>query len=214
MSQYQAVLFDLDGTLLDTYALILDSMRHCTTEVLGEEYPESRLMCGVGTPLAAQMATYSDDPAVQQALLHSFRTFNEAAHDERVRPFEGVVETIAALHELGLPLGVVTSKRHALAAHGLELFGMLEKMSCVIGPDDFPEHKPKPGPVRHACELLGIKPEEALYVGDSPFDMQAGNGAGCPTVAVTYGMFPRERLEAENPTFIIDSACELLDLVR
>ena len=111
----------------------------------------------------------------------------------------------------GIPMGVVTSKRHAMAQRGLEMSGIAGYFQFLIGHDDWPEHKPAPGPILRGCELLGTAPERSLYVGDSPFDIQAGNAAGCATVAALWGMFPREALAAERPTFMCDSLTELAD---
>lgn len=108
-------------------------------------------------------------------------------------------------------MGVVTSKRHAMAQRGLEMSGIADHFQCLIGHDDWPEHKPAPGPILRGCELLGVAPECSLYVGDSPFDIQAGNAAGCATAAALWGMFPREALAAERPTFMCDSLTELAD---
>lgn len=205
----KAVLFDLDGTLLDTHDLILASFRHATSEVLGRSFPDEVLMQKVGQPLATQMWDFTDDAAVHEQLLTTYRTFNHAAHDECVRAFEGVAEALAELHERGLRMGVVTSKMHALAMRGIEICGLADYIECLVAPDDFPAHKPDPGPVAYGCELLGLQPSECLYVGDSPFDIQAGNGAGCATVAVTWGMFAPELLAEHSPSHTIDTPAEL-----
>lgn len=200
----KAVLFDLDGTLLDTHDLILTSFRYTMDKVLGESFPEEVLMKKVGQPLETQMWDFTDDPDVHEQLLATYRAYNHEVHDERVRAFAGVADMLASVKERGLRIGVVTSKRHALAQRGLEVCGLAGYVECLVGPDDFPAHKPDPGPVRYGCELLELDPSECLYVGDSPFDMQAGNGAGCVTVAVTWGMFSRDLLAANSPAHTID----------
>ena len=209
----KAVLFDLDGTLLDTYELILTSFRHTMDEVLGKSFPEEELMKKVGQPLETQMWDFTDDPAVHKRLLTVYRDYNHAVHDECVRAFDGVSAMLADVRERGLRVGVVTSKRHALAQRGLEVCGLADFVECLVGPDDFPAHKPDPGPVAYGCELLGYAPSECLYVGDSPFDMQAGNGAGCTTVAVTWGMFSPEVLAASLPSHTIEKPEELAALL-
>lgn len=209
----KAVLFDLDGTLLDTHDLILESFHHTVDKVLGKSFSDEDLMKKVGQPLETQMWDFTDDPQVHEQLLQTYRSYNHEVHDECVRAFGGVADMLDAVHELGLRIGVVTSKRHALAQRGLEVCGLAQHVECLVGPDDFPAHKPDPGPVRYGCELLGFDPSECLYVGDSPFDMQAGNGAGCTTVAVTWGMFDRSVLAATSPAFTIDEPEELVVLL-
>lgn len=210
---FKAVLFDLDGTLLDTHELILASFRHSMDEVLGASFPEEELMKKVGQPLETQMWDFTDDPAVHERLLTVYRNYNHEVHDECVRAFDGVSSMLADVRERGLRVGVVTSKRHALAQRGLEVCGLADYVECLVGPDDFPAHKPDPGPVAYGCELLGCAPSECLYVGDSPFDTQAGNGAGCTTVAVCWGMFSPEVLAASSPSHTIEKPEELAALL-
>lgn len=212
-NEIKGVLFDLDGTLIDTHDLILSSFRHATREVLGREIPDEVLMRKVGQPLVVQMWDFTEDDAVHEQLVRTYRAYNEAKNDEVVRAFPGVGEMLEALREAGYPLGVVTSKRHALAWHTLEVLGLASYFEFLVGSDDCPAHKPDPEPVELGCDKLGLRPDECLYVGDSPFDMAAGNGAGCVTAAATWGMFPVEALKAEAPDFTIAAADELLGLL-
>ncbi|WP_165055875.1 MULTISPECIES: HAD family hydrolase [unclassified Adlercreutzia] len=207
--EIQGVLFDLDGTLIDTHDLILSSFRHATREVLGRELPDEVLLQKVGQPLVVQMWDFTDDDATHELLVRTYREHNHSIHDAMVRMFPQVGEVLEALLAEGYPMGVVTSKRHALAQRALDVLGIAPSFKFLVGPDDYPAHKPDPGPVEHGCDLLGLRPDECLYVGDSPFDMQAGNGAGCVTVAATWGMFPPEVLAAENPDFTLASISEL-----
>ena len=209
----RGVLFDLDGTLLDTERLILVSFRHAVETVLGKSIPDERLMAKVGQPLTVQMWDFTDDQAVHDELLGTYRAYNERVHDDLIRIFPGVADVLAELRGRGLDLGVVTSKRHETALRGLAVFGLDRSFDFLIGSDDWPTHKPDPGPVAHGCDLLGLRPEECLYVGDSPFDIQAGNGAGCTTVAALWGMFPEAVLEAERPDYVCRTIDELLKLL-
>lgn len=208
----KGLLFDLDGTLLDTYDIVLASMEYTLNEVAGLGLTEAQLMAGVGTPLRDQMLGFSSgDEAKAEEWLRIYREHNVAVHDAQIRAFPDTRAALERFREAGLPMALVTSKRHGLAVHGLEMSGIAEFFPVVIGPDDWPEHKPEPGPVRRGAELLGLSPDECLYIGDSPFDMQAGNGAGCTTVAALWGMFPREMLEAESPDLLFESLTDLAD---
>ena len=205
----RGVLFDNDGTLVDTYNLLLTSYRYATKQVLSKDFSDEKLMAGVGTPLEVQACSFTDDPAVQEELVRVYREYNHAIHDDVVKAFPGMLETLAHLHAAGVKLGVVTAKRHALAWRGLEIVGAVPYLEGLIGPDDCPVSKPDPTSVLMGAEMLGLAPEECLYVGDSPFDIQAGNAAGCPTVAVTWGMFDEDVLRAEKPTYVINTFEEL-----
>ncbi|MEY8461064.1 HAD-IA family hydrolase [Eggerthellaceae bacterium 24-137] len=212
MSDIQGVLFDEDGTLIDTYDIILASMRYTINDVLGRDLPDEALMAGVGTPLYDQMLSFAEgDEALAEHLLSTYREHNVAVHDASVRAFPDTRAALERLRGAGVPMGVVTSKRHALAQRGLDMSGIAEFFDVLIAPDDWPEHKPAPGPILRACELMGLDASRCLYVGDSPFDMQAGNAAGCTTVAALWGMFPREALAAENSTMACDSLSEMVE---
>ncbi len=213
MPAINAVLFDNDGTLVDTHDLLLASFRHATQDILGHTLPDEVLMAKVGQPLAVQMRDFSDDPDVQEALLKSYRAFNHEKHDEAVRLFPGVREGLERLHEAGFSMGVVTSKMSPLARHGLEILGVSKYFACLVGADSCEHHKPHPEPVELGAELLGVAPQRCAYVGDSPFDMEAGREAGCVTAAVLWGMFGENRLREQNPDYICKTFDELADLL-
>lgn len=210
--RFKAVLFDLDGTLLDTRELILASMRHAVQSVLGRTLSDEVLLAKVGQPLEVQYADFAESEEQTAQLCAVHRVHNAAVHDEMVRTFEGIPEALERLHRAGYCMGVVTSKRHELAQHGLDVTGIAPFIDFLVGPDDWPEHKPAPGCVAYGCRLAQVAPEECAYVGDSPFDMQAGRGAGCFTVAALWGMYARERLEAEAPDVLCVHPAEMAEL--
>ena len=213
MNELRGILFDNDGTLVDTYGLILASFQHAVRTVLDREIPEAKLMAKVGQPLSEQVKDFTDDPETQVELLRVYREFNHKWHDQEVRVFPDVLEGLRQLQDAGFALGVVTSKMHWLAWRGLEVTGAAPFLQCCIGADDCPTFKPAPDPVIVGAQALELSPEACLYVGDSPFDIAAGNAAGCQTVAALWGMFPRETLATENPTYYCDTFTDLVDLV-
>lgn len=211
MTCFKGILFDNDGTLVDTHDLILSSMRHCTRTVLGREIPEEVLMRKVGQPLAVQMRDFTDDEALQVELLRVYREHNHSVHDDAITAFPGAQEALARLSEAGVCMGVVTSKMHWLAWRGLEITGLAPYLDCCIGADDCERYKPEPEPVVRGCEALGLDPVECLYVGDSPYDIHAGNAAGCKTAAVSWGVFSLDEMRAENPTYEFESFEQFAD---
>lgn len=204
-----AVLFDLDGTLVDTYDLILASQRYATRTVLGRTISDERLMATVGTPLEDQMADYTDDPTIVAKLCEVYREHNARVTDELIKCFEGIVDQLACLREAGVRMGVVTSKRADVARLAMDRYKITPYMECLVGGTDTARHKPLPDPVLKGCELLGVGPASCVYVGDSPFDIQAGNAAGCRTLAVTWGMFAEDKLVAQNPTAVVREVSRL-----
>lgn len=208
----RAILFDNDGTLVDTHDLILSSMRHTVNDTFGLNLPDERLMAKVGIPLFDQMMDFAADAEQRDEMLRVYREHNHAHHDAAVKAFPGVVEGLRVLSEAGFLMGVVTSKRAPLATRGLEITGAWPYLDCLVGPDECPKAKPDPDPILFGANLLGVPAEECAYVGDSPFDIKAGNAAGCMTVAVLWGMFSREDLQAEKPDCFCESFSELVDL--
>ena len=210
MRNVKAILFDLDGTLIDTHDIILSSMKHTVNDVSGFEATDAELMAGVGTPLFDQMLHFiNGDEAKAEEMVAIYRRHNDAIHDDGVKSFPGTADALGKLREMGYPMGVVTSKRHHMAVRGLQKCGILDYFEFVMGSDDWPEHKPAPGPILHGCELIGCLPEECMYMGDSPYDIMAANAAGCISAAALWGMFPRSELEMQRPDIILEDISQL-----
>ncbi len=203
----ECVLFDLDGTLIDTIELIRESMRYCTAKVLGAPLPDEVLMHNVGIPLREQMKEFSEENA--EELLVAYREHNARVHDAMVREYPGVEEALESLSAKGLRLGVVTSKSGPVAQRGLDRFSLGRFFEVVVSCDDVPLHKPDPYPLVHAAELLGVEPGRCAYVGDSPHDMTAAIAAGCVSVAALWGVSARERVLEPGPDYAVRSMAEV-----
>ena len=209
----RGVLFDLDGTLLDTYELISASFHHCMVDVLGEDRSMDVFDSMLGQPLAVQLAAYVDDENVLTRLLASYRAHNAQAQHHLLKGFNGMPEALEALKAQGMRMGVVTAKLHNPASQNLEIAGILDYFDCLVGADDTEHSKPHPGPILEGVRQLGLEPGQCFYVGDSPFDIEAGNAAGCPTIAVHWGQHPLERLLAAGPTLECITPSKLADMV-
>jgi len=207
--RFSVVLFDLDGTVVDSSAIILASMRHATREVLGREYGDDELMRAVGGPgLEAQMAAFAPDRV--EELVRVYRAHNEPLHDE-LEACDGMLDVLERLHEEGRRLGIVTAKRRSTVELAFDRVPLAHLFETVVGGDETARHKPDPQPLLLAAERLRADPAEAAYVGDSPFDMRAAKAAGMHAVGVTWGrIHDRTKLEAEEPDAIVDDAEELL----
>ncbi|MGH2935507.1 MAG: HAD family hydrolase [Gaiellaceae bacterium] len=206
---FPVVLFDLDGTVVDSGGIILASMRHATREVLGLDYSDEELMVSVGGPgLEAQMAAF--DPERVEELVSVYRAHNEPLHEE-LRCCTGMEDVLVRLHAEGRRLGVVTAKRRATVELAFAAVPVGHLLDTIVGGDETERHKPDPAPLLLAAERLGASPEETVYVGDSPFDVRAAKAAGMASIAVTWGrIHDRGRLEQEEPNAIVDTAEELL----
>jgi pyrophosphatase PpaX len=208
-----AVLFDLDGTLLDSIELLLASVRHAFD---GRKLAptEADWIAGIGTPLAKQLQPYSTSSEDVELLVSRYRTFQYEAHDRMLRLFDGVTDTLETLHRNGHPMAVVTSKGNNMMFKSLSYTGLDRFMKSTIGCDSCSIHKPDPFPVRMALGELGFGPEEAVFVGDSPHDIAAGNAAGVKTIAALWGPFTRAALEPYKPTYFLDDIRGLVPLVE
>ena len=210
--RFPVVLFDLDGTLIDSGAMILASMRHATRTVLAREIPDEQLLAGVGSGLLAEMRKLDADRA--EELVRVYREHNQPLHAD-LQACDGVLTVLDELKDDGRRLGIVTAKRRATVELAFEVVPTLGTyFATIVTAEDTERHKPHPDPILHALDILGAAPAAAAYVGDSPFDVQAAKAAGVQAVAVTWGrIHTRERLERERPDAVVDSAEDLLGVL-
>ncbi len=208
-----AVLFDFDGTIVDTTELIHQSMRRATSEVLGRQLDRETLMANVGQPLPRQMELLDLERAGE--LLQSYRFHNEELHEAWIREFPNVDVSLARLRDAGLALAVVTSKRRQSVEMALDSFpGLRNTVNVFVTMEDTTEHKPLPAPLLKGLKLLGgISPERAAYVGDAPFDITAARSAGVMSIAVSWGAFPEETLRAAGPDYLFKDLDSVVDFL-
>lgn len=194
-----AILFDLDGTLIDSIELILASMRYAFTKCARPVPLDAEWLTGVGTPLPTMFRKYVGQEADVAELIAAYREHQLIHHDALVRCYDEIADTLHVLSGAGHPLAVVTSKSEALARRGLEHGGILGYFEVIVGFDATTRHKPHPEPVLTALGRLGYEPSEAAFVGDSVHDVEAGNAAGVVTVAALWGPFTRDQLAPARP---------------
>jgi pyrophosphatase PpaX len=230
-TQRRAILFDLDGTLIDTTDLILRCFEHSWQNVCGLEHSREALIGTFGIPLREAMRrlmleasdlqpSYETEGELDliDRLLDEYRSFNIANHDVMACPFDDTERVITELRARGYLIGVVTSKGRELALRGLKMCspGMIigGLIDAAIFLEDTDRHKPQPEPILAALEKLNATPASSAYIGDSSHDMIAGRRAGVQTVAALWGPFPRAELERESPDYLAGSITELLDIFR
>lgn len=204
------VLLDLDGTLIDSTALIMESYRHTLRHHLGIVPADDVLLSGFGTPLYKQLGRFASEGVDE--MIETYRAFNIANHDRLVRSFPGVRETLGELAGRGLKMAIVTSKMREISQVGLDLFGLSPFITLMVGVEDTDKHKPDPTPVLKALQLLDGRPEEAVFLGDSPHDMMAGRAAGVKTAAALWGPFDKSVLLACEPDYTLNSISELVEI--
>ena len=211
--RFRIVLFDLDGTLIDSGPIILASMQYAVRTVLGREIPPDELGLSIGGQgIVAQMQAIDAEHA--EALLETYKVHNDGLH-ESLEAFDELLSLLPGLAKQGRKLGIVTAKRHRTVGLALDRFPALAAaFDVVIAHEDTERHKPDPDPVLLAVERLGGQPDEAVYIGDSPFDIGAAKAAGVFAVAVGWGgIHTDERLLAEKPDALVRTPEELLSVI-
>jgi pyrophosphatase PpaX len=209
----RAVLFDLDGTLIDSIGLIVAAMHHAFEGFDGTVPADSDWMAGIGTPLYKQLALYARSPEELDTLRERYRAYQFIHHDTVIKEYPGTTAVLENLHARGLVMGIVTSKGDELARRGLELTGLARFLPVVIGADSVTKHKPEPEPTLLALERLGVRAAEAVLLGDSPHDISSGNAAGVATIGALWGPFTREQIAVAKPTHWLSNIRDLPELL-
>lgn len=211
LKQITCLLFDLDGTVLDTEAVIVESMQYTIERYTGKRPTPAELAPIFGLPIHDQMAMYNADQADEMVVTYVEHNLRE--HPRLVKPYPQIPEVLVELEQRGYRLALVTSKKQGSTEFGLDLFALRAHFPIMVCADHVSRHKPDPEPVTKALTALGVAPEQALMIGDSPWDIIAGRRAGTRTVAALYGMFDRSAVLAERPDYTLELPSDLLELL-
>jgi 2-phosphoglycolate phosphatase len=215
LDDLNAVLFDLDGTLLDTAPDLANALfKVCASEnVTPPEYAAVAQGISTGAIGLTRLAFPDRDEATQQDLCQQLVEIYAANICEHTRPYPGIPEVLTQLENANIPWGVVTNKLERLAVPILEKLGLLENCCIVVGGDTAARNKPHPDPILHALKELELAAEAVAYVGDHRKDIQAGRAAGTLTIAVSWGyIIPAEDPYSWGADYTIDRPEELLTL--
>jgi len=215
-----AVLFDLDGTLVNTVELILAAHDHTFARYLRGPWPaRAAVIRNFGRPLRDALREYAaadgqpDPAAIAPQMVETYRAFQNEHHQRLVKAYDGMHETLVTLGERGYVLGVVTSKAERGARRVIEHFDLTGLLDVAVFLEDTARHKPEPDPLLEAARRGGFEPRRALYVGDSIHDIAAGRAAVMRTAAALWGPFERSDLEAAGPDALVESPRDLLAIL-
>lgn len=205
------ILFDMDGTLIDTNALIHESFVY-TFDHYGLNFTNEEILSFNGPPLIDTFTNINPDLAAD--MVETYRQHNLQHHNDYVTVFPDVIETLEKLQQAQVKMAVVSAKMRPGVELGLELTKIKQYFDAIVSVDDTIHPKPHPEPVLTALEQLGSKPEAALMVGDNSHDIEAGNRAGVQTVGVEWSVKGATFLQQFQPTYMIKNMREILNIVE
>jgi pyrophosphatase PpaX len=208
----KTVLFDLDGTLIDTNNLILTSFQYTLDRYFPGKFTREDLIPFIGESLETSFNRVS--PKLTNEMIAVYRDHNSRYHDSLVKEFPYVRETLTALKQEGCALGVVSTKKRDMVERGLNLTHMADFFGTVVTSDDVMRLKPDPEPVERAMNVLSAEHDSTIMVGDSPSDILAGENAHVRTAAVGWSLKGRTMLERLNPDYLLNNMNDLLGIVR
>jgi pyrophosphatase PpaX len=211
MSKITTVLFDLDGTLINTNDLIISSFLHTLNHYYPDQYKEIDVLPFMGPPLEESFGGLN--PAKIDEMCAHYRAYNQEHHDELVTEFEGVYETVETLYKQGYKLAIVSTKVRNVVLKGLDLMKLRPFFDVVITLDEVENAKPHPEPIEKALKELGSSPQEAIMVGDNHHDILAGKNAGVLSAGVAWSAKGREHLAQYEPEFMLETMPDLLEVV-
>lgn len=206
-TRWTAVLFDFDGTLGDSIDLIISSVRATAAELPGYTFDEAAIRPWIGRPLTAMLLEQGVTDHAEWMTV--YRRHYRRAHDEMLRPIEGISGLLERLANAGARIGVVSSKKAEYIELGLNRLGLGSWIDVVVGADKTQRHKPDPEPLLHAARLLDAAPSHCVYVGDAVTDVVAGRAARMATIAVTWGAATADDLAGGDPTAVVSNVAEL-----
>lgn len=207
----RTILFDLDGTLIDTNELIIASFAH-TFKQFGLAFTKEEMVEFNGPPLVDTFRSVV--PGSVEEMVDTYRKHNKEHHDEYVRIFPHVKETLEELQAKGVRIAVVTSKMHEVAKHGIEFTEIDPYIEHLVALDDVKHAKPHPESVIKAMDLIDADPATTLMVGDNYHDIVAGQNAGIRTAGVAWSHKGRDFLAEYEPTYMLEDMRDLLELIK
>ncbi|QHZ45466.1 pyrophosphatase PpaX [Bacillus sp. NSP9.1] len=205
------VLFDLDGTLINTNELIIASFLHTLDHYAPGRYQREDVLSFIGPSLYETFSSIHPDQTDE--MIRMYREFNHQMHDELVTEYETVYETLERLRAEGYKLGIVTTKLRDTVNMGLKLTGLDAFFETVVTLDDVERPKPDPEPVLLALSKLDSRPAEAIMIGDNYHDILAGKHAGTKTAGVAWTIKGEESLAKHHPDYMLSKMSDLLQIL-
>lgn len=206
------LLFDFDGTLLNTNELIIQTFSTVLDRHFPDSYGREDILEFIGPSLKQTFESIA--PSRTEELIKEYRQLNLALHDEMVSVYDGVEETLYLLKNRGMKMAIVSTKKKSTILHGLRLMGVSELFDTVISLDDVENPKPDPEPILKALKELASSASESLMIGDNYHDIEGGKNAGVRTAGVAWSAKGEDFLASFNPDYMLQHISDLLKLVK
>lgn len=208
----KALLFDFDGTLLNTNELIVQTFMHVLEKYFPGQFQPEDCLEFIGPSLKE---TFEElDPENAEEMIAEYRKWNHEHHDELVKEYEGVLPALEKLHEMNIPMAIVSTKMRATIARGLQIMNADRFFKVIVGIDDVQNVKPDPEPINLALKQLGVEKEEAIMIGDNYHDILAGKNAGVKTAGVSWAIKGEEFLKSFEPDYMLKTLSDLVEIVK
>jgi HAD superfamily hydrolase (TIGR01509 family) len=212
MNKMKLILFDLDGTLIQSTDIILSVFDQMIKKYFKIELDHKTLTSFLGQTLQQTFGMYTDQNDLIDEIIKDYRQQTEKAIKKDLKSYPHAKETLTHFKENDILIGIVTSKMNEVANSHLKLVGLDDLVDHLIGHDDVKNHKPHPEPIEKALAYFNVDPKDAIYVGDHENDIKSAHRANVLSCAVTYSNRLSEML-IEKPTYVIDDLENLKDLI-
>lgn len=208
----KALLFDFDGTLLNTNDLIIQTFMHVLEERFPGQYRPEDCLQFIGPSLKETFEKIAPDEVDE--MIAKYRKWNHEHHDELVKEYDGVIPILEKLKEQNIRLAIVSTKLRDTIIRGLNVMKANHLFEVIIGMNDVTKVKPDPEPIYLALEKLGVNKDEVIMIGDNYHDILAGKNAGVKTAGVAWSIKGEEFLKTFEPDYMLHNMHDLLQIVE
>lgn len=213
----EAIIFDLDGTLLDTVSDLASSLNQALKEIDHQTYSDEEVMGFVGNGVRRLVDLALNERASNKEIdqvLERFQMHYSELYNDKTKPYDGIVDVVYKAKELGFALGVCSNKPNVYVQQLIAKHFKEDTFDFVLGEVDFIDRKPAPDMALEVAANLGVDPRNCLFVGDSIVDVQTAKNANMPICAVTYGFQSEEKLLSENPEYTVHDVHGVLKIIE
>jgi len=212
VNRFDLVIFDLDGTLANTFPLVVGAFNYAVSSRLNREYTLDELKKYFGPPEVEILRRIFPLPEDHEVAIDSFHRFNRENH-LMVEPIDGMRELLLKLKEQGIKLAVYTGAGHQAGADRVDHAGLSDLFELVLGGDEVTKYKPHPEGIEVILNKFSVKRERSAFVGDSAADIEAGREAHVTSIAVSWGVSPVNSITALSPDYICESLGQLEEVL-